>query len=78
MGYQQRVSIAQAIIHDPKFVVLDEPTNGLDPNQILEVRHLIRGIAEERTVMLSTHILSEIQATCNSIIIGSPFGRLAP
>lgn len=68
-GYQQRVSIAQAIIHDPKFVVLDEPTNGLDPNQILEVRHLIRGIAEERTVMLSTHILSEIQATCNSIIM---------
>ncbi len=68
-GYQQRVSIAQAIIHDPKFVVLDEPTNGLDPNQILEVRHLIRSIAEERTVMLSTHILSEIQATCNSIIM---------
>ena len=68
-GYQQRVSIAQAIIHDPKFVVLDEPTNGLDPNQILEVRHLIRGSAEERTVMLSTHILSEIQATCNSIIM---------
>ena len=68
-GYQQRVSIAQAIIHDPKFVVLDEPTNGLDPNQILAVRHLIRGIAEERTVMLSTHILSEINATCKSIVM---------
>ena len=68
-GYQQRVSIAQAIIHDPKFVVLDEPTNGLNPNQILEVRHMISGIAEERTVILSTHILSEIQATCNSIIM---------
>ena len=66
-GYQQRVSIAQAIIHDPKFVVLDEPTNGLDPNQILEVRQLIREIAEDRTVMLSTHILSEVQATCSTI-----------
>lgn len=68
-GYQQRVGIAQAILHDPKFVVLDEPTNGLDPNQILEVRHLIRDIAEERTVMLSTHILSEVQAVCNTIIM---------
>lgn len=66
-GYQQRVGIAQAILHNPRFVVLDEPTNGLDPNQILEVRHLIREIAEERTVMLSTHILSEIQATCSTI-----------
>ena len=59
-GYQQRVGIAQ-------FVVLDEPTNGLDPNQILEVRQLIREIAEDRTVMLSTHILSEVQATCSTI-----------
>ena len=66
-GYQQRVGIAQAILHDPKFVVLDEPTNGLDPNQILEVRQLIRDIAEDRTVMLSTHILSEVQATCSTI-----------
>ena len=66
-GYQQRVGIAQAILHDPKFVVLDEPTNGLDPNQILEVRQLIRDIAEDRTVMLSTHILSEVQATCSVI-----------
>ena len=66
-GYQQRVGIAQAIIHRPDFVVLDEPTNGLDPNQILEIRHLIKAIAEEWTVVLSTHILSEVQATCNYI-----------
>lgn len=68
-GYQQRVGIAQAILHDPKFVVLDEPTNGLDPNQILEVRHLIRSIAAERTVMLSTHILPEIQAVSDTILM---------
>ena len=66
-GYQQRVGIAQAIIHNPSFVVLDEPTNGLDPNQILEIRHLIKEIANERTVILSTHILSEVQATCDYI-----------
>lgn len=66
-GYQQRVGLAQAILHDPKFVVLDEPTNGLDPNQILEVRQLIKDVAIDRTVMLSTHILSEVQATCSSI-----------
>ena len=66
-GYQQRVGIAQAIVHNPKFVVLDEPTNGLDPNQIVEVRHLIKEIAEERSVLLSTHILSEVQATCRDI-----------
>ena len=66
-GYQQRVGIAQAIIHRPDFVVLDEPTNGMDPNQILEIRHLIKAIAEECTVVLSTHILSEVQATCNYI-----------
>lgn len=66
-GYQQRVGIAQAIVHNPKFVVLDEPTNGLDPNQIVEVRKLIKEIAEERAVLLSTHILSEVQATCQEI-----------
>ena len=66
-GYQQRLGIAQAIVHNPKLVVLDEPTNGLDPNQILEIRHLIKAIAEECTVVLSTHILSEVQATCNYI-----------
>ena len=66
-GYQQRLGIAQAIIHNPAFVVLDEPTNGLDPNQIVEIRHLIKEIATDRAVLLSTHILSEVQATCNNI-----------
>ena len=66
-GYQQRVGIAQAIIHNPKFVVLDEPTNGLDPNQILEIRELIKEIATDRSVLLSTHILSEVQAMCDDI-----------
>ena len=66
-GYQQRVGIAQAIIHNPDFVVFDEPTNGLDPNQILEIRRLVKEIAEERTVILSTHILSEVQAMCDYI-----------
>jgi len=66
-GYQQRVGIAQAIIHNPDLVVLDEPTNGLDPNQIIDIRKLIKDIAQERTVVLSTHILSEVQATCDHI-----------
>lgn len=66
-GYQQRVGIAQAIIHKPDFVVLDEPTNGLDPNQILEIRKLIKEIAAERTVILSTHILQEVQALCDHL-----------
>jgi len=66
-GYQQRVGIAQAIIHNPRFIVLDEPTNGLDPNQILEIRKLIKDIAKDRIVLLSTHILQEVQAMCNHI-----------
>lgn len=66
-GYQQRVGIAQAIVHNPSFVVLDEPTNGLDPNQIVEIRHLIREIAKNHAVLLSTHILSEVQAICDEI-----------
>lgn len=66
-GYKQRVGIAQAIIHQPKLVVLDEPTNGLDPNQVLEVRKLIKEIAEERAVIFSSHILSEVQAICKDI-----------
>ena len=66
-GYQQRVGIAQAIVHNPRFVILDEPTNGLDPNQIVEIRHLIKEIATDHAVLLSTHILSEVQATCNHI-----------
>lgn len=68
-GYQQRVGIAQAIVHNPMFVVLDEPTNGLDPNQIVEIRHLIKEIAADRAVMLSTHILSEVQASCDEIMM---------
>lgn len=66
-GYQQRVGIAQAIVHNPPFVVLDEPTNGLDPNQIVDIRNLIRDIAKHHAVLLSTHILSEVQAICDNI-----------
>ena len=68
-GYQQRVCIAQAIIHQPELVVLDEPTNGLDPNQILDIRGLIKKIAENRTVILSTHMLTEVQAICDHILM---------
>lgn len=66
-GYRQRVGIAQAIIHKPALVVLDEPTNGLDPNQVRAVRRLIKEIAQDRTVILSTHILPEVHACCDSI-----------
>ena len=66
-GYQQRIGIAQAIVHRPKFVVLDEPTNGLDPNQIVEIRNLIKELATDHAVMLSTHILPEVQSTCDEI-----------
>jgi len=68
-GFQQRVGIAQAIIHDPPVVVLDEPTVGLDPIQIREIRSLIRALGSERSVILSTHILSEVQATCDRVQI---------
>lgn len=68
-GYQQRVGIAQAIVHKPEFVVLDEPTNGLDPNQIVEIRELVKEIATDRAVLLSTHILSEVQAACENIVM---------
>ena len=68
-GYQQRLGIAQAIIHKPDIVIFDEPTNGLDPNQILDIRRLIKNIAEEHTVILSTHILSEVQAICDFIFM---------
>ncbi|HBL33659.1 MAG TPA: multidrug ABC transporter ATP-binding protein [Porphyromonadaceae bacterium] len=66
-GYQQRLGIAQAIIHNPKFIVLDEPTNGLDPNQILEIRALIKEISNDHSVLLSTHILPEVEAICDNI-----------
>jgi ABC-2 type transport system ATP-binding protein len=68
-GYQQRVGIAQAILHDPDVVVLDEPTVGLDPNQIREIRTLIRALAAERSVILSTHILPEVEAVCDRVQI---------
>jgi len=68
-GYRQRVGLAQAILHQPRLLILDEPTNGLDPTQIVEVRHLIRKLAERSTVMISTHILSEVEATCDRAII---------
>ena len=68
-GYQQRVGIAQAIIHDPPVVILDEPTVGLDPIQIREIRELIRSLGSERSVILSTHILSEVQSTCDRVQI---------
>ena len=68
-GYQQRVGIAQAIVHKPDLVVFDEPTNGLDPTQILDIRHLIQDIAKERTVILSTHILTEVHAICDYLLM---------
>ena len=68
-GYKQRVGIAQAIIHDPPILILDEPTSGLDPNQIVQIRELIKKLGREKTVVLSTHILSEVQATCDRAII---------
>jgi ABC-2 type transport system ATP-binding protein len=68
-GYQQRVGLAQAIIHNPRILILDEPTSGLDPNQIAEIRKLIRELGREKTVILSTHILPEVEATCDRIFI---------
>ncbi|MEZ4373943.1 MAG: ABC transporter ATP-binding protein [Polyangiaceae bacterium] len=68
-GFQQRVGIAQAIVHRPKFVVLDEPISGLDPRQIVEMRHLIRGLAGDHTVLISSHILSEISQTCDRLLV---------
>jgi ABC-2 type transport system ATP-binding protein len=68
-GYRQRVGLAQAMIHDPDILILDEPTTGLDPNQIVEIRQLIRELGREKTVILSTHILPEVEATCDRILI---------
>ncbi|GAB4321712.1 MAG: ATP-binding cassette domain-containing protein [Bacteroidales bacterium] len=68
-GYKQRVGLAQALIHDPQVLILDEPTSGLDPNQIVEIRELIKKIGKEKTVILSSHILAEVEATCDRILI---------
>lgn len=68
-GYRQRVGLAQAIIHDPEVLILDEPTSGLDPNQLVEIRGLIKKIGKEKTVMLSTHIMQEVEAVCDRVII---------
>ena len=68
-GYRQRVGLAQAIIHDPDILILDEPTTGLDPNQIVEIRKLIQELGKEKTVILSTHILREVEALCNRVLI---------
>jgi ABC-2 type transport system ATP-binding protein len=68
-GFRQRVGLAQAMIHDPEILILDEPTTGLDPNQIVEIRKLIRELGRHKTVILSTHILSEVEATCDRILI---------
>jgi ABC-2 type transport system ATP-binding protein len=68
-GYRQRVGLAQALIHDPDVLILDEPTTGLDPNQIIEIRELIKEIGKEKTVILSSHILAEVEATCDRVVI---------
>lgn len=68
-GYRQRVGLAQAIIHDPEVLILDEPTSGLDPNQLAEIRELIKAIGKEKTVMLSTHIMQEVEAICDRVVI---------
>jgi ABC-2 type transport system ATP-binding protein len=68
-GYRQRVGLAQAMIHDPEVLILDEPTSGLDPNQLLEIRHLISEVGKTKTVMMSTHIMQEVEAICNRVVI---------
>jgi len=75
-GYKQRLGLAQAILHDPPILILDEPTTGLDPNQIIEIRALIRSLGQSKTVLLSTHILQEVEAICSSVIILNE-GRVA-
>ena len=84
-GYRQRVGLAQAMIHDPEVLILDEPTSGLDPNQLVEIRSLIKQIGQEKTVIFSTHIMQEVQALCDRVLIinkgqivaNDPIGQLA-
>ena len=76
-GYKQRVGLAQAIIHKPEILILDEPTNGLDPNQIIEIRNLIREVGQDRTVILSTHIMQEVSALCSRVILLNKGQKLA-
>jgi ABC-2 type transport system ATP-binding protein len=68
-GYKQRVGIAQAIIHDPEILILDEPTSGLDPNQLVQIRELIRSLGKDKTIMFSSHIMQEVEAVCDRVII---------
>lgn len=68
-GYKQRVGLAQAIIHDPQVLILDEPTSGLDPNQLVEIRELIKQLGKNKTVIISTHIMQEVEALCEEVII---------
>src|ERR1700722_7662940 len=75
-GYKQRVGLSQALVHDPEVIILDEPTVGLDPKQIIEVRHLIKGLAGSHTIILSTHILPEVSMTCDRVVIINR-GRIA-
>jgi ABC-2 type transport system ATP-binding protein len=68
-GYRQRVGLAQAILHDPEVLILDEPTSGLDPNQLIGIRQLITDLGKTKTIILSTHIMQEVEAVCNHVII---------
>jgi ABC-2 type transport system ATP-binding protein len=68
-GYRQRVGLAQALVHDPEVLILDEPTSGLDPNQLVDIRALIRGLGQDRTVILSTHIMQEVEAMCDRVVL---------
>ena len=68
-GYRQRVGLAQALLHDPEVLILDEPTTGLDPNQIIEIRELIKNVSHDKTVIFSTHIMQEVQALCSRVLI---------
>jgi len=68
-GYRQRVGLAQALIHDPEVLILDEPTTGLDPNQLVEIRKLIKDVGKNKTIILSTHIMQEVEAICDRVII---------